>query len=102
MICIPFRLSRCAALIGPYPLTLMVPSIEQPSHAPTNPPPPGGAMAGPPHEALPACADKTAEVVCQMTLPGQDIHVSGQCVANPDAQLACLPEGALAPPPPSN
>jgi hypothetical protein len=69
-------------------------------HRTTNPPPPGGAMAGPPPEALAACAAKTIEAVCQMTLPGQEIEVSGQCLATPDAQLVCLPEGAPAPPPP--
>lgn len=49
------------------------------------------AKRGAPPEALEACSGKAVADACEMTTPRGD--AIGQCVATPDEQIACLPEG---------
>ncbi len=58
----------------------------------------GGRPQGAPPEAIKACAGKAVDDACSMTMRGKGDTVSGQCIATPDKQIACLPEGAPLPP----
>lgn len=60
----------------------------------------GQRPRGAPPEALKACAGKSVGDSCEMQMRGQGSSVPGECIATPDDQIACMPEGA--PPPPKS